>query len=56
MFRIENLSVDFITSDILLNFHHNQIIRRKYVNINNKWEITDYIDTENDRYLEYLLV
>lgn len=41
MFRIENLSVDSITSDILLNFHHNQIIRRKYVNINNKWEITD---------------
>ncbi|MEY8328984.1 GNAT family N-acetyltransferase [Lachnospiraceae bacterium 48-33] len=40
MFQLKNLSVDYINSNMLLNFHHNQIINNKYVNINNKWEVT----------------
>lgn len=39
MFRIEKISDNAISSDMLLNFHHNQVIDRKFVNINGKWEM-----------------
>ena len=40
MFRIESISSDSISPDMLLHFHHCQIINRKYMNINGGWEIT----------------
>ena len=40
MFRIENIPSDSISADLLLNFHHYQVIDQKYVNIDGKWEIT----------------
>ena len=41
MFRIESISSDSISSDMLLYFHHYQIINQKYVKINGNWQITD---------------
>lgn len=40
MFRIKKLSVDDITSDMLMNFHH-QIINKKYVRQSNEWEVME---------------
>lgn len=40
MFRIKNISSDSISTDMLLNFHHYQVIEQKYVNINGRWETT----------------
>ena len=40
MFRIESISSASISSDMLLNFHHYQIINQKYMNINGSWKIT----------------
>ena len=39
MFKIENISCDSISADMLLNFHHHQLINQKYVNTNGRWEI-----------------
>lgn len=39
MFRIENISSDSISTDMLINFRHYQIIDQKYRNINGRWEI-----------------
>ena len=39
MVEIKNLSTNDISSDMLLNFNHHQIITKKWVNRNNKWEI-----------------
>lgn len=40
MFRIESISQNSISPDMLLNFHHYQIIHQKYMNINGGWKIT----------------
>lgn len=41
MFRIEKLSIDDIASDLLMHFHHHQIINKKYVRQNNQWEVIE---------------
>lgn len=41
MFRIESIYSDSISSDMLLYFHHCQIINQKYVKINGAWQIAD---------------
>lgn len=41
MFSIEILTADNITPNMLFDFHHNQIINKKYVSKNNKWEVTE---------------
>lgn len=39
MFRIERVSANSISSDMLLNFHHYQVIDRKFIKINEEWKI-----------------
>lgn len=40
MLRIESISSDSVSTDMLLNFHHYQVINQKYINLNGRWEIT----------------
>ena len=39
MVEIKNISANDISSDMLLNFNHHQIITKKWVKRNNKWEL-----------------
>ena len=39
MVEIKKLSANDISSDMLLNFNHHQIITKKWVNRKNKWEL-----------------
>ncbi len=44
MIEVKDLIIDDITPDILLNFNHHQIIRKKWVNCGNKWELVETSD------------
>lgn len=44
MFRYVNLSSEDITPNFLSDFHHHQIIEKKYVLVGGKWEISDAND------------
>lgn len=44
MFRFVSLTVDDITSEFLMSFHHHQVIEKKYVFANGKWEISEAHD------------
>lgn len=39
MIKVKDLTTDNISSGMLLNFNHHQIITEKWVNRNNKWEL-----------------
>lgn len=41
MLKIENIPANSISADMLLYFHHYQIISQKYINTNGNWLITD---------------
>lgn len=41
MFRYVNLTSDDITPNLLMGFHHHQIIEKKYVFVGGKWEISE---------------
>ncbi len=40
MIEVRDLTINDISSDILLNFNHHQVITKKWVNKNNKWELS----------------
>ena len=39
MIEVKDLTINDISSDMLLNFNHRQIITDKWVNRNNRWEL-----------------
>lgn len=41
MIRISDLFIDGIESDMFLNFNHHQLITKKWVKKDNKWELVD---------------
>lgn len=41
MFRIEKIAFDDIRSDMLIDFHHRQIINKKYVFQTNEWKVIE---------------
>ncbi len=40
MIEVKDLTLSDISHDILLNFNHHQVITKKWVNKNNKWELS----------------
>lgn len=44
MIEVKKLTVSDITPDLLLNFHHRQIITKKWINRENKWELAEASD------------
>ena len=44
MVEIKNLSANDISSGMLLDFNHHQIITKKWVNRNSKWELVETSD------------
>lgn len=44
MIEVKNLTTEDISSGMLLNFHHHQIITEKWVNSSGKWELVKTSD------------